>query len=227
MQKLSTFGTADTKQSHKQTTHWAHCLHNNVSSNWSIRIKLQNTEKFPWQWKRDHGHTRSPTCIGKIIILIKKIKATRMETWKHTSHPSKETWNKYIRVKHRDCSRIVQPQDLRMTHKQLKWNGRWDRIEDSQWKSSQKLPAGKSHPSASAKNNGWSRAPIGMTKKTCGMLSKLKRWCMSTQTSCVGDLSGLFPSCWLEQPGPPSLPPQLGPANYSETNLCAWKATKP
>ena len=170
---------------------------------------------------------RSPTCIGKIIILIKKIKGTRMETWKNTSHPSKETWNRNIRVKHRDCSRIVQPQELRITHKQLKWNGRWDRIEDSQWKSSQKLPAGNSHPSASAENDGWLRAPIGMTKKTCGMYSKLERCCMSTQTCCVGDLSGLFPSCSLEQPGPPSLPPQLGPANYSETNLCARRATRP
>ena len=80
MQKLCTFETADTKQTHQQTAHSAHCLHNNVSSNWSIRIKMQNTEKFPWQWKKDHGHPRSPTCIGKIIILIKKIKATRMET---------------------------------------------------------------------------------------------------------------------------------------------------
>jgi hypothetical protein len=70
MQKLCTFETADTKQTHQQTAHSAHCLHNNVSSNWSIRIKMQNTEKFPWQWKKDHGHPRSPTCIGKIIILI-------------------------------------------------------------------------------------------------------------------------------------------------------------
>lgn len=117
---------------------------------------------------------RSPTCIGKIIILIKKIKGTRMETWKNTSHPSKETWNRNIRVKHRDCSRIVQPQELRITHKQLKWNGRWDRIEDSQWKSSQKLPAGNSHPSASAENDGWLRAPIGMTKKNLWHVFEIK-----------------------------------------------------
>ena len=68
---------------------------------------------------------------------------------------------------------------------------------------------------------------IILIKTKCGMNSILKRWCMSTQTCSVGDMTGFFPSCSLEQPGPPSLPPQLGPANYSETNLCAWKATKP
>ena len=44
---------------------------------------------------------------------------------------------------------------------------------------------------------------------------------------CIGDLSGLFPSCSLEQLGPPSLPPHQGPANYSATNLCSRGATRP
>ena len=104
-----------------------------------------------------------------------------------------------------------------LTGKQLRWNWWWTDLElfPHARQLSPKRP-GRTR-SRSQGSTGQTVEAVAKQKVACWMVQHAVCWAIALRF----DLRGLFPDCPLGQLGPPSLPPRMGPASGSATNLAA------
>ena len=112
-----------------------------------------------------------------------------------------------------------------LTRKALRWHGWWTDPQDPLWELLVCHTHFRSHLSDPAEPAGGPRAPPGRPSRLLHQKKAVACWVVQHAVSREIalrrslDLRGLFPGCPLGQPGPPSLPPHMGPASNSAAKV--------